>query len=902
MLGTIPEYDARRDRHCASYAEKSPQKRSSPTISRPIRSLSVKRIANKHRTSPNVANALRQLRSNLIELWSLERISGEIWRPVVDSIDKLDICSKAEAIKREIEDTQQQKSVLQLLSKAISSREQGIARLRALIRAARTVTRHGKWQKEAKVALGTMRLMTLHVVECAETYRDYILKLNSETQSPVSITYDGQNYLLKLVRDLSFLSQSELANCFDFSTRADPFLLLPAKSQRKDEVPLAAALLGRIRKAERVVIAELEMHREEIREGESEKREICIETSEESDSPSFNFPAIAPQAESPKSRKPLFSGKKQGENETRLPAIENPSGDIPTTPIQPCITCSSSAQSIAPHCNLVPGTPPVASRERQIPQPTVNSPPAFPMNPTSETAVDPSDRLPPPEEAIPQAEISPISPSSRAPSVLPEAKPAKTSPMSAIPDVKISDFHLTDVLLKAEMDAFLSVIPTHIQEVFYRADRFDEILSQSYPSWVQITMAEERIGALSFSIDTQDRSARRVIVHHVSARSMDELKMVMECGIRLIWRETGGLEIGIRLNSREEGDEMVPDQEITAMIASHGFHCESALEPASRAVTWSLSRPSSEPAVQFADFFAENLTIRYAIGVQIGLNSEPREEAGAFAISSVGLAACLAEFPEILTPQNAFQKDFLEFREKLTKDFSFPGFKTAKSEQISDSLALISPQSLSLNGFLDGKSTIISLFSANFSWNNVATAVLPCNSSLIRFIRITNVEINTATVTNYTAFLVPIDKQFSLLLATGGLSGEKCDARREIGTILGKLRSGKEKFERVTQEIWLPGFDTMRPSFIPEEICGLGVDPSHSVAAASEAAHIRLSVPLYSVGNVLLKPSGNAVVISDSFLFCNRHTAIISAELAEFAEVPYLALRVTSEDFSKYAD
>ena len=48
--------------------------------------------------------------------------------------------------------------------------------------------------------------------------------------------YENQNYLLKLINDNSFVSNSFLSEYFRFSTKNDPFLVMPLIKLENDQI------------------------------------------------------------------------------------------------------------------------------------------------------------------------------------------------------------------------------------------------------------------------------------------------------------------------------------------------------------------------------------------------------------------------------------------------------------------------------------------------------------------------------------------------------------------------------------------------------------------------------------------------------------------------------------------
>jgi hypothetical protein len=68
------------------------------------------------------------------------------------------------------------------------------------------------------------------VVESITKWKEYIYSLTFDHQKhkePVDYYYKNQNYLLKTINDNAFVLNSFLSDYFKFSSKNDPFLLMP---------------------------------------------------------------------------------------------------------------------------------------------------------------------------------------------------------------------------------------------------------------------------------------------------------------------------------------------------------------------------------------------------------------------------------------------------------------------------------------------------------------------------------------------------------------------------------------------------------------------------------------------------------------------------------------------------
>lgn len=74
---------------------------------------------------------------------------------------------------------------------------------------------------------GYVRL-TVMVVGMVEEWRGYLAGLDlGRKREQVDYYYQGENYLLRMLDDNCFVRKSFLADYFKFSSKNDPFLLLP---------------------------------------------------------------------------------------------------------------------------------------------------------------------------------------------------------------------------------------------------------------------------------------------------------------------------------------------------------------------------------------------------------------------------------------------------------------------------------------------------------------------------------------------------------------------------------------------------------------------------------------------------------------------------------------------------
>ena len=93
---------------------------------------------------------------------------------------------------------------------------------------------------ECVTVLHSLRMLSLHAVKCVFEWRrqlvlSYLVTsqnsgINNERNSinkfkNIPFVWEGENYLLKMKGDTSFLVSSNLSKFFNFSNKSDPFLI-----------------------------------------------------------------------------------------------------------------------------------------------------------------------------------------------------------------------------------------------------------------------------------------------------------------------------------------------------------------------------------------------------------------------------------------------------------------------------------------------------------------------------------------------------------------------------------------------------------------------------------------------------------------------------------------------------
>ena len=898
VLERIPTYDAFKDKHCLAYLIANKKKKTvlapgrirktrSPSNSlmpRPVRGLSTKPVL--------VGNVLRQLRSNLVELWSIQKVPQELWQPLLEAMDSGTVRDKAEALAREVEETEGKKSILLSLAKAISSRETALSTLPTLNSQETPSTR---LIREAKEALATIRLLTLHVVECAAAYKDYVSRLGGAEADRVPVFYNGVNYMGKLKGDLRYLAGSGLGNVFEFSEKNDPFLLVPSRPRRKnrEEVPLPLTLMERIKAAERVLLAEIALNAdyEQISHFHNLPNKPMAETVPK---PGI-LPTITVETHSPEhSLQPLPESKSLEDPAEK--AVSPISDHREKTDFSGLQSEDKAEGTWSARSEAAPGEEralqgsssllPALSTPRQGVSSEVHSPTNAPIGPSID--------LPETRERE---------------GVKPQTPPvvARIETKMPISDLRVADFGLSAAQLRTELDAFLLSVPLHIRETFWDASSFDSILKQSYPAWIQVLSSEKRLGIMSFSIDTINTSVKRTFIHHISAVCAEDLAATLDRGLRYIWETIGCSEVRIALNYREIEGKMEADPEMKSLVSERKFRWKNLTNTADgrRTIIMGVNRPVEVPCDSLSsDIFKESLLIRYAAGLQIA-SIDPSippstETTDSGLISLVGLAACLKTFTDLSLAANSSQSQLISLRQALPEDFPYPACRLASSESLPTALENVNSQKLSLSGLIDGSMTYTVCMSLGLRWSSFDTALLDLAGESYHYLRISDLEVNVSKGEEDEVYLVPTDdSQFNLLIvACESLPAEPW---LKAVSVLQDFTSGNRSFSEKAGEIWLPGFDTEQTSKPVQSLVGLEVGTERGVRYAVETMAMTLQAPIHSLGNICYESGRDSVVVAKPFLMGNAYTVILNSKLDDLTPTPYLVSPVPFPRFTKHA-
>jgi hypothetical protein len=113
---------------------------------------------------------------------------------------------------------------------------------------------------EASKILVTLRYLTIDVIDAIVLWRERLNYLISKVSEASGVdkhdfvfTWDHENYLMKIKNDTLFLKDSSLSAFFHFSTKSDPFLIIPSQvtSNSSAAVKLGKKKVSKVRKVKK---------------------------------------------------------------------------------------------------------------------------------------------------------------------------------------------------------------------------------------------------------------------------------------------------------------------------------------------------------------------------------------------------------------------------------------------------------------------------------------------------------------------------------------------------------------------------------------------------------------------------------------------------------------------------
>lgn len=213
------------------------------------------------------------LRKEVVYLWSANGVPSEYQKAYFESISHLPMAPYIQTLAVEIDKLYNKSSPVQGLGKVIKRREVHIEKLRSTQEVD---------EAKAREDLNRLRDLTLAVGESAASMRKQLANNCGSSKDQrtkkikrLPIMYEGNNYLIKMMSDTEFLSESEYGKIFAIRRLNDPFLLAAANPQavtkstskrtqitvlkQKEpaaELPVSSQLLKRIKAVERVLLKE----------------------------------------------------------------------------------------------------------------------------------------------------------------------------------------------------------------------------------------------------------------------------------------------------------------------------------------------------------------------------------------------------------------------------------------------------------------------------------------------------------------------------------------------------------------------------------------------------------------------------------------------------------------------
>ena len=225
---------------------------------------------------------MNNLEEELAKLWEEQQIIQYHKDTFLKFLKLLPRESSAAMMAKEIEDLKKNKAPIQRVILGIYARENCLNEIQEF-----EYDENEKFEEfitKCIHKLHSLRMLSLNAVECIVIWREQMLYAHNQSledhkgPSPViPFLWDNENYLTKIKSDTNFLIGHSLSKYFNFSDKADPFLVIPScahtavglkglkkvrKKQAKKriirdgnkyEVPLDNSLMQRIRASEKII-------------------------------------------------------------------------------------------------------------------------------------------------------------------------------------------------------------------------------------------------------------------------------------------------------------------------------------------------------------------------------------------------------------------------------------------------------------------------------------------------------------------------------------------------------------------------------------------------------------------------------------------------------------------------
>jgi hypothetical protein len=224
---------------------------------------------------------LEEMKARLRLAWQEHGVTEVLQNCFESCVYRLSRRKVASFIRKEMELLQENKATVQLAQQAVQLREASLSSVRELAAHLELISDEELQTvgEDCAELLETHRVLCLSAVESIVKWREglvFALLLNNTAESyqmakKVVFTWEGVNYLVKMKSDTDFLKLSSLGRLFNFSTKHDPFLVIPAnfkvytsevdsayQGDGRMILNLPAVILSKVRLAELVLMAENE--------------------------------------------------------------------------------------------------------------------------------------------------------------------------------------------------------------------------------------------------------------------------------------------------------------------------------------------------------------------------------------------------------------------------------------------------------------------------------------------------------------------------------------------------------------------------------------------------------------------------------------------------------------------
>lgn len=386
------------------------------------------------------------------------------------------------------------------------------------------------------------------------------------------------------------------------------------------------------------------------------------------------------------------------------------------------------------------------------------------------------------------------------------------------------------------------------------AKAYSHALTMKFPAFFWVRSRQDSIGLFTLNIDNQKTTQTRLLISHISSKSLEYLETVIALAVNYASSNYPCDEIRVALLSPANSvGKYESDKQIKNYFDKLGFRWKILLkdENAHPIQLLGLACKKSEEKPNQC-IFKDSIFMNYSCK-----RGEYEKNSNTDFISAIGIVAFLKYSRVEKTLENAVLQNVLE---KSDESWVPPAFR-------------MHPNDMEKN-----TEDLAALCSVGLNWVKFLTSVY----SGYKYSYIYKTSINVMKSGNNKAYIIPTeDQNFSIFIIP--FERLEIGCFEQVQLILGNITTHEE----VIEEIWLPEFYSKTAG-----CCIVKNSDKKEDLICKEFCELNLRSALHSKGNIILRPRQESVVIKSNFLFGLMHSKI-----DEDYEVPYISAYIKVEDF-----